>query len=298
MPHRGAALATLLVLLAPLLAACDDRPGDGPAQPPAAEGSQDRAEAPERDGPVEYDPASCPQDAGGMVYVTLYGMVFRFPYEEPLMFRAVPPEEWSQVPPPADPTAPEGCPGHPIRASGLTLTYRYADMKADLRAPRAGRLDQLSIIGVSDMYWGTQLSDARLALGLCRADEAVEDLGNGLTRCQAEWAYAPRFVADPLTYVAPFGQLFVVNCYPPIRTAMICRVAYKIHRRINIVYKFDETNIPASDAIALDRGIRDRIAEVFVPELSRTPIGTPEELLKHLEQPLMQPRNRGNREGN
>ncbi len=279
-----------IVLCALALAACDQQ-GDG-AVTEEGQASAAPDQLPQPDGPVTYDPASCPQDADGMVYVTLYGMVFKFPHEDPLMFGAVPPQWLSEVPPPSNPDAPEGCPGHPLRASNISLTYHYAHVKADPAAPRAGRLDQFRLFGVSDMYWGTQLSQTRSVIGMCRADEEVRDFGSGLTECQAEWAHAPSFIADPQIYSAPFGQVFTIRCQPPIVLGMDCQVVYKIHRRVNLAYEFDSRNIPPSDGINLDKRIREQIAKVFVPELSSTPIGDPARLLEDLKQPIRENHNR------
>lgn len=276
-----------VVLCALALAACD-QPGNEAA---TAEGTASAApdQLPKPDGPVTYDPASCPQDADGMVYVTLYGMVFKFPHEDPLMFGAVPPNELNRVPQPSNPDAPEGCPGHPLRASNISLTYHYADVKADRTASRTGRLDQLHLVGVGDMYWGNQLANARYALAVCHEGE-IRQVTEVLSQCRLpQWRSvdSANHVASPLEYATPYGQLFVANCRPFPSGSGTCTVAYKIHRGVNLSYRFKPRNIPLASIIDVDRDLRIRIGEMFVPELSSYPLGSPEDLLKNLVDPKL-----------
>jgi len=271
-----------IVVCALALAACD-QPGDEAA---TAEGTASAApdQLPKPDGPVTYDPASCPQDADGMVYVTLYGMVFKFPHEDPLMFGAVPPNELNRVPQPSNPDAPEGCPGHPLRASSISLTYHYADVKADPAAPRAGRLDQFRLFGVGDMYWGNQISYAEGAVAACR-EFGASQFTDILTECRPPERRTGWYIADPAQYVAPYGQLFAVVCLPASSRSDKCSVAYKIHRKVNLQYSFQDRNIQVSSIVEVDGEIRERIRKAYAPELSKTLIGPPERLLERLELP-------------
>ena len=272
-----------VVLCALAMGACDQSGDEAATEKGTASTAPN--ELPQPDGPVAYDPASCPQDAEGMVYVTLYGMVFRFAYEGPLYFRTVNPKRFGALPSPFDPDAPEGCPGNPVPATYLPLLdYRYSGANGDPDTSSPGRLKHLRILVVTDMFWGTQHSDTRAVLARCH-EGIVRRFTDVLTECRAPKTQSGSYLADPLKYAAPYGQLFAVTCLPAPNDTQMCRVAYKIHRGINMSYEFKPRDIPLASIVEADKELRASIAAAFVPELSTYPIGLPEDLLRNLDQP-------------
>lgn len=235
---------------------------------------------------VSYDPESCADDAGGNVYVTLYGTVFAFPAEQPLFIGEVPPHWKERVPPPLNPEEPEGCPGHPMEGTSFSFAYHYADVKADRTASRSGRPDLLRIIAAPPDFWGIQPSNEQIFDKLCDRTGVVSDEVEGLDVCythppeeRREGVPDPRAVrAKASYYSAPFGRPLVAKCgLDASGAALSCNVTYKLYETVNVHYRFNTRNLGFDEIVDFDTGLRANLDDALRPALSQPyPADAPE----------------------
>lgn len=232
-----------------------------------------------------YDPASCPTDAEGMVYLAYGRDVLQFPSYMVRRFEAKPEQERARFPAspePPDPSAPPGCPGNPLQLYAYTVWYAGSFIAGFGGLPMvewpypARALKQLELIPTRPDFWGR--SQENLSRTLCEmASERgiVQELDSKLTECivqpnvdvpRKSWARAYR--ADPKTYSAPFNQLFVVICVAGgTRLPQACTVSYKLFPHLNIYYWIDRDLFESpdfKDFISVDRAIRGPLEAALV----------------------------------
>lgn len=154
--------------------------------------------------------------------------------------------------PPADPSAPPGCPENPIHiASGLSV--RVTNVMEKLR------------------------SNTEAAYHLACAEFGKVEAGDFTTCVTADGREGvPRSarllyaMANQNAYRTPLGQPFVFSCLasitgePPRR---YCSLAYSMEPGLGLLYTFSEARMPIEELIEHDREVRKSIQEMRCPDL-------------------------------
>lgn len=231
---------------------------------------------------LDYDPESCATPADGMVYLAFNRIVLSIPAFDLKSIRDMPPERLAKMPPPPNPNEPEGCPDHPIQATGFTLPYLYHAIRKNKRDPQLPPYapNILKLANSRPDYWGLQPSEERRFDEACSKFEEREELSNGLIACRVPHSdptrprekWAVHLQAKPEVYSAPFGRPFVITCYPFGNGSQTCLVSYKLYETLNVFYEitvqhqYSARFIPLTETIEFDRGLRAKIEDARVKD--------------------------------
>jgi hypothetical protein len=229
---------------------------------------------------ITYDPSSCKTDAEGMVYFALGREVFRRPFQGSMSIGGMLAEERAALPPPPDPSEPEGCPGNPVWGRSFSIDYEH--LPADPNAYRQQTPFRASINFIAlresdwdSVYdaatWGNQLSYERDFDRRKHDYDSCETLPSGLIDCRVPESdrtrefWSATFQAEPDIYSAPFGRPFTVSCLTwPVVARQDCNVSYNYTRSTRIAYHFDLNDLPPAEFISFDRGLREKIESMRV----------------------------------
>ena len=256
---RWLATAMALALSAPTITGC--APGD---RNPSKRVEQESAEALALSH-VNVDPADCPDDGDGRVYVSLGEFVIGIPYESKPLMRS-PLRRGAPQPPAAPmPPAPEGCRGHPAAAQLLSLWAHQERLLGDGWTGKPLVSLTLSADPADASY--LQRSDEAL-LAYVEKQAGCTPIADGIVSCGKPDATgdAAVFVVSRDHYALPDGKPLVVVCGVARVMQEDCTVNHALRDGVTLRYRFyrypaaKQQAVPIERVAELDRAIRAGIA--------------------------------------
>lgn len=218
-----------------------------------------------------YNPANCKNNAEGMVYFAVWDVVFRVPYKDLISIRGISDNSRLSLPKRVDQSEQEGCPGNPLWGKGFLVVYRHQDLGVGKASEQLGaNVVNLHIIASDRNRFGLQRVNE---IGFERIRETYESCDEsivGLVSCRKPGGEedsigdmeVTAYQTKPKYYSTPLGEKLTVLCSGPYVSSVkgrACRVDYKIQENINVSYEFYRKDIPMSNFLKFDRGLRSYI---------------------------------------
>lgn len=243
---------------------------------------------------LRYNPATCPTEAHGKVYLRLAtGIAFGFPAGS-LQFLYGTFEPRPEAP---DPSAPEGCPGNPIVTKSATVAFSF-EIPPETEGGEPQRIatfvklrgaDALAFDRGTDLLYLQEmifhLFEVSQKLGRC------EETPEGWEVCYQPWPGRPHHTENGAYYIALPGRHplrsgvpLAVRCAPPHPWdgVRLCDLDYRPLPRVYLAMSFTDEEIPIEHLFDFDNAVVAWLESSRVPELDFTP---PPGVLHEQEEP-------------
>ncbi len=239
-----------------------------------------------RAGELQFSPSSCATDPGKTIHLALGRTVLRVPLDSLVYILDLPLEKRADVPRVPNPTEPEGCPGHPVRAGAYTLRAALSEPGGSGDQPDGAgtRFTPFKLVSVSPDSWGLQpWAEGRFSKN-CESFGVWTELANGLIACRVRFEDAPEldkdsaisYQARPEVYRAPFDRPLIVVCSHLLGIGtQTCHIRYKLYPTANFVRKFDLQRVNVDDLIDVDRALRAWIENARIKDYPWPQADTP-----------------------
>jgi hypothetical protein len=214
---------------------------------------------------IPYDPASCPEDAHGMVYIAIGRHVLRQPRANLIHITGGSPAYSAALPKPPDPKEPEGCPRHPIQGAAFTLG-RISAMPDEAPTAASRYADNIAVI-INDGAAPAAENGAFAAM--CKAFQIPIMSVPGIIGCRKPFKCDQDVAFEAKDYSGSDG----------VEVAMFCRVVpdcsdklaacdggYRLHSDFTVNFRFGVASLPIAQFIEADRELRRRLGAAEVKD--------------------------------
>ncbi|OEC33665.1 hypothetical protein SAMN05216600_11911 [Pseudomonas cuatrocienegasensis] len=221
-------------------------------------------------GAMVFEPEKCPEpDPEGKAYLSLGETVLRIPLRT-LSITHKPRQDWP-LPTPPDASQPLGCSGNPLAQQSLIINFSFSAWLRDRKQPSTSPLREIRLIWARRDFYGRFQSDSYDPS--CDRLTRHMALANGLLGClpdknpeRPDRDQVGTYRAAPHIYAMPFGQTFIMECWPDIPRGAVCKVGYKVLPTVNLVYRFTPERIPLEEVIEIDKMLRKQIEQAVVTD--------------------------------
>ena len=224
---------------------------------------------------IQFDPATCSTDSGGMYYFAVGSHVFRQPMESTAgLPYSEDPKYIASLPQPPIPTDPVGCPGHPLQQSGYGFSPFVST--TDTQQSRVARGADRLRVGLNNV---TQAYEQNHLFQLCQTHDHPDMTMPGFVGCiisgcgiSVTCFYSRVFQA--IDHLSPNGAKMTLYCQGALDFKPFpihCGASYMLYPDVAVLFGFDPRDLPIETSLAAETELRRRLRAAEVANYQWSP---------------------------